>query len=182
MPTNSILKRNRRIVHKGFPDEFRRRIWKCSLDVDATIQKNSKTYHELVVSINTDPISDDHLVDIDKHRLLPPIELYLEGPGVERIANVMKAFLRYQNVPYTGGMYLPLVVLLTQLEEEEAFWAYVKFYELLCDCVKMFSDELVYKNFIHEKLVEKYLPNISTFFVSQNVGKPHLHQANVFLL
>ena len=156
-------------MEKGFPEIYRERFWKLITQVDKMKNRNSGLYDSLLEEVNEHRYDDDKLIETDSAGVFAGMHIFFGpmSPGNQCLQNTMKAFLRYKTeASYAGGMLYPLAIFLIYLQEEDAFWAYVKFWQLFHETSSTLSHEIVYHTHLHTCGLAKCLPKIKRYFVS----------------
>eukprot|EP00002_Diphylleia_rotans_P028555 TRINITY_DN5770_c0_g2_i4.p1 TRINITY_DN5770_c0_g2~~TRINITY_DN5770_c0_g2_i4.p1 ORF type:complete len:508 (-),score=88.58 TRINITY_DN5770_c0_g2_i4:278-1801(-) len=118
---NAIL---RKLIIHGFPAKCRADAWRTITNCVGLKQRNDGTFERLV---NT-PCQVESRIQNDVSRTFPDHPFYQDGyEGKQNLAVILKAFANYDTtVGYCQGMNFIAGVLLTLMEPEDAFWAFVQ--------------------------------------------------------
>eukprot|EP00697_Spironema_sp_BW2_P005290 gnl/Spiro4/17358_TR9248_c0_g1_i1.p1 gnl/Spiro4/17358_TR9248_c0_g1~~gnl/Spiro4/17358_TR9248_c0_g1_i1.p1 ORF type:complete len:404 (-),score=51.82 gnl/Spiro4/17358_TR9248_c0_g1_i1:68-1219(-) len=159
----------------GLPFGARGPVWLALLQRPSGQQRPDVTYQELLCS--PDP-RVAHQIDVDVARTERDHIMFKRryGRGQQKLFNVLMAFATYnQQTGYCQGMSGMVALLLMFLEEEDAFWGFVRLFEAPYHFEHMFETGFPRARevwYIHDRLVEKYLPELSAHLtaISEPLG------------
>eukprot|EP01119_Soliformovum_irregulare_P016918 TRINITY_DN4968_c0_g1_i2.p1 TRINITY_DN4968_c0_g1~~TRINITY_DN4968_c0_g1_i2.p1 ORF type:complete len:483 (-),score=130.09 TRINITY_DN4968_c0_g1_i2:4-1452(-) len=116
----------------------------------------------------SDAIND---LEKDLHRSFPDHPFYQSPQGIESLRNVLVAYSwRNPRVGYTQSMNFLVALLLTEMNEEDAFWITASVVEeLLPDYYSPSMIGSIADHRVFEILVEKYLPEIHAHLQALNI-------------
>ncbi|XP_076316390.1 ecotropic viral integration site 5 ortholog-like isoform X2 [Tachypleus tridentatus] len=155
------------LLRKGVPHHFRGIVWQLLCNAQSCPAKDN--YSEYIKS--TSPC--EKVIRRDIARTYPEHEFFREkdGPGQERLFNVMKAYSLYDNeVGYCQGSAFIVGLLLLQMPEEEAFCVLVRLMEdyRLREMYKPYMAELGLYMYQLECIVQELFPEVHIHLQSQN--------------
>jgi len=155
----------RQKLRTGVPGSLRSLVWSSVTKASLLLQKNAGIYQALCQRT-----IDDHelqnLILFDVTRTFPNHPL-LSEERQQSLRNILIAFANLnRDFRYQQGMSYYAAVLLFQLEEEAAFWAFVALMKIV-GFRSLFEQSDVYmKRFL--SLFAVYLPRLHRHFVQQN--------------
>eukprot|EP01091_Cochliopodium_minus_P016067 TRINITY_DN5903_c0_g1_i1.p1 TRINITY_DN5903_c0_g1~~TRINITY_DN5903_c0_g1_i1.p1 ORF type:complete len:366 (-),score=96.25 TRINITY_DN5903_c0_g1_i1:102-1199(-) len=117
----------KKMVRDGIHPEYRGKMWKLFLHVDASIAEHKGKFKQLLEDGENmeDPPIAFKQIEMDISRTFPGHELFESKEGREKLQRILMAFAVYQpEVGYCQGMnFIAGVLLLFIKDEEETFWA-----------------------------------------------------------
>ncbi|KAG2201661.1 hypothetical protein INT47_003887 [Mucor saturninus] len=159
------------MVKEGLPNSLRGEIWEvCSGSIFLRFA-NHGLYENLLETHKNEvsPSMDD--IDKDLHRSLPEYAAYQAPEGIDRLRRVLTAYSwKNPDIGYCQAMNIVTSSLLIYMTEEQAFWTLNTLVDQLCP--GYYSSSMygvLLDQVVLERLVEKYLPNITLHFKEKDI-------------
>ena len=172
--TTQHYKKLKRRVRKGIPETLRGLSWQLLLG-SRELQLNNEGLYATLSKQEMNPTQSE-IAKRDLSRTFPTHALFLNADGVGQpsLFTVLHAYAVYDPlVGYCQGMGFIVATLLTQMSEEEAFWAFV----VLMRDKKYNIGEMYLPEFprvkecfgLLELLIKKHIPELATHLIDEGV-------------
>jgi len=160
-------------IQKGIPDIIRSKAWRLIIDPESlTINPNERPTIDSYLSLGRSKCCDT--IDVDLDRTMPQVLMFTKKEVRESLKRILYAYSNADaELGYTQGMAFSAAMLLSYMEESEAFWC---FHKLMCSprfsirgyFLKGFP-QLVLINRVWDIIFKEKYKAIANHFVQQGV-------------
>jgi hypothetical protein len=150
-------------VRKGIPNSIRGEAWMILSSAELRKKKNEGIYQNCL----RQPSTHVKQIDLDINRCYRDNKMFQQryGKGQVSLFNVLKAYSIYNpTLGYCQGMATISATFLLYLQEEDVFWLLVSVLSDekygLAGCFMDGFPRLLESFYVHERIIEKYLPKL----------------------